>query len=57
MIDSYLSTIPLSSHQKTMNTKLDMYADYITLGAYAKTLTLVEQKVSSDAAINTEQIK
>ncbi len=36
---------------ETENTELDMYADdNSTLAAFAKTLTLVEQKLSSDAA-------
>ncbi len=35
---------------ETENTKLDMYADGSKLGAYAKTLTLVEHKLSSDIA-------
>ncbi len=35
---------------ETENTKLDMYADDSTLAASAKTLTLVEQKLSSDAS-------
>ncbi len=35
---------------ETETTGLDMYADDSTLGASAKTLTLVEQKLSSDAA-------
>ncbi len=35
---------------ETENTELDMFADDSTLGASAKTLTLVEQKLSSDAA-------
>ncbi len=35
---------------ETENTEFDMYADDSRLGASAKTLTLVEQKLSSDAA-------
>ncbi len=35
---------------ETENTGIDMYADDSTLGASAKTLTLVEQNRSSDAA-------
>ncbi len=35
---------------ETENTDLDMYADDSTLPASAKTLTLIEQKLSSDAA-------
>ncbi len=35
---------------ETENTELDMYADDTTLGVSAKTLTLVEQKLSSDTA-------
>ncbi len=35
---------------ETENTELDIYADDSTLGASAKTLTLVEQKLNSDAA-------
>ncbi len=35
---------------ETENSELDMYADDSTLAASAKTLTLVEQKLSSDAA-------
>ncbi len=35
---------------ETENTELDMYADDSTLAASAKTLTLVEQKLSSEAA-------
>ncbi len=35
---------------ETENTELDMYADDSTLAASARTLTLVEQRLSSDAA-------
>ncbi len=35
---------------ETENTELDMYADASTLGTSTKTLTLVEQKIRSDAA-------
>ncbi len=39
---------------RTENTELDMYADDSTLGASSKTLTLVEQNISSDAVIVEE---
>ncbi len=35
---------------ETENTKLNIYADGSTFGASAKTLTLVEQRLCSDAA-------
>ncbi len=35
---------------ETENTELDMYADDSTLAASAKTLILVEQKLSADTA-------